>query len=69
MESYRSTAEAADYLNVSVRTVERWCKASMLSPVYMGGRLKRFPQSQLDALVKTAPPIRPTFGGRAIAAE
>jgi hypothetical protein len=66
---YKTTAEAAAYLGVSIRTLDRWQKAGILAPIYMNGHLKRFRLVDLVAIADNAPsiPRRPTFG-RALSA-
>jgi hypothetical protein len=67
---YKTTAEAAAHLGVSIRTLDRWQKAGILAPIYMNGHLKRFRLVDLEAIASNAPsaPRRSTFG-RALAAE
>lgn len=61
---------AAEYLNTSTRSIDRWVVAGRFQPVYLGaGRSKRFRQSQLDALITNSAPPRAMMFGRSIAAE
>jgi excisionase family DNA binding protein len=63
-----TTAESAEYLSTSIRTIDRWIAAGRLTPQFVGRR-KRFRTSALDALVTTAVPVRPMTFGHALAAE
>jgi excisionase family DNA binding protein len=55
---------AAEYLNTSTRSIDRWAMANRLQPVFLnGGRSKRFRQSALEALITSGcAPRRPMFG-------
>jgi excisionase family DNA binding protein len=68
MDRLLSTAEAAEYLSTSIRSIDRWIAAGRLRPQFVGGR-KRFRTSALDALVTTTAPVRSAHFGRALAAE
>ena len=69
-DPFHSRESAAEYLNTSTRSIDRWIVAGRLQPVYLGtSRSKRFRQSQLDALVTASPPPRAMMFGRSIAAE
>lgn len=68
MDRLLSTAEAAEYLSTSVRSIDRWIAAGRLSPQFVGRR-KRFRTSALDALVTTTAPARRPMFGPAVAAE
>ena len=67
MDRLLSTAEAAEYLSTSIRSIDRWIEAGRLTPQFVGRR-KRFRTSALDALVTSSAPARPMKFGRAIAA-
>jgi excisionase family DNA binding protein len=60
---------AAEYLNTSTRSIDRWVMARRLDPVFLnGGRSKRFRQSSLEALITgAAAPQRAMRFGRALA--
>lgn len=67
MDRLLTTAEAAEYLSTSVRSIDRWIAAGRLTPQFVGRR-KRFRTSALDALVTNSAPRSPMLG-RAAAAE
>jgi excisionase family DNA binding protein len=68
MDRLLSTAEAAEYLSTSIRSIDRWIAAGRLHPQFVGRR-KRFRTSALDAMVTSAPGPRRSMFGRALAAE
>ena len=60
---------AAEYLNTSTRSIDRWVLANRLEPVFLnGGRSKRFRQSALEAIITGSAPPRPMMRfGRTLA--
>lgn len=64
MDRLMTTAEAAQYLSTSNRSVDRWIAAGRLTLQFVGRR-KKFRASALDALVANDAP-RPSTFGRAI---
>ena len=48
---YLSPPQAAEYMGVSRRTLDRWSKSGLLSRVRIGGRLIRFRRPDLDAMM------------------
>jgi excisionase family DNA binding protein len=52
-EKLLTTEEVAEWLNVSVRTVEDWIFDGRLKPIKVG-RLNRFPQSRVQAFIQEA---------------
>jgi excisionase family DNA binding protein len=61
-------ASAAEYLNTSTRSIDRWVMAGRLPTVFLdGGRTKRFRESALDGLITTTAPARRSMFGRAVA--
>ncbi len=48
---YLSPPLAAEYMNVSRATLDRWRKSGLISCVRIGGRLIRFRRPDLDALM------------------
>lgn len=48
---YLSPPQAAEYMNVSRRTLDRLRKSGLISCVRIGGRLIRFRRPDLDAMM------------------
>lgn len=42
MKKYFKKAELAEYLGVSIRTIERWVKKGIIVPSISDGRTKRY---------------------------
>ena len=52
MSKMLTREEAANILNVSVTTLDRWIRAGIVSAVKIGGSV-RIPQSTLDKIIQT----------------
>lgn len=49
---YLSPDQAADHMNVSRSTLDRWRKSGLVSCVRIGRRLVRYRRPDLDAIMK-----------------
>jgi excisionase family DNA binding protein len=60
----RTIKYAAEYLDVSTRTIERYIAIGKLDAYRVGDRLVRVHQRDLDALVRKIPTVRMAAGFR-----
>ena len=49
---YLAPNQAAEYMNVSRATLDRWRKLGLIACVRIGGRLIRFRRPDLDAMMQ-----------------
>lgn len=49
---YMTPIEAAEYLSVSRKTLDRWRKAKLVSFAQIGGRVIRYRRPDLDAMMQ-----------------
>ena len=50
---YMSPVDAADYLSVSRKTLDRWRRAKLVSYVRIGRRVIRYRRPDLDKMMET----------------